>query len=297
MSTSPRVWFITGSSTGLGLELTRRALAAGDTVVATLRTPAALSSLSAAYGPDHLLVLPLDVASSPAAVSAAFDAALARFGRIDVVVSNAGVSVLGEVEGTPDDVARAMLEVNFWGAAHVLQSAVRVLRERNPPGAGGRILQVTSGVALSGYPGCGFYAASKHAIEGLTESLAGEIDPEWNIHITMVTLGGFRTSAVSTGMTKTPAHPAYTKPTLPSAMSRAAILSSLAGTEKDPAYPVRGDPVKAADALYRFSASPAPPVRLLLGNDVIGLAKHRAATLVEEAGIAVPWSADVEVDE
>ena len=85
-----------------------------------------------------------------------------QLGRIDVVVSNAGVSVLGEVEGTPDAPARNMFEVNFWGATHVLQEAVRFMREVNPPGVGGRIIQITSGVALCGYPACGFYSASKH---------------------------------------------------------------------------------------------------------------------------------------
>ena len=181
--------------------MTRRVLASGDIAVATLRTPSALAELTKQYPQDRLLVLPLDV-TEPSSIAAALKTVEQQLGRIDVVVSNAGVSVLGEVEGTPDAPARNMFEVNFWGATHVLQEAVRFMREVNPPGVGGRIIQITSGVALCGYPACGFYSASKHgesrstlgervgtysilfiAIEGLTESLAGELDSEWNIHV------------------------------------------------------------------------------------------------------------------
>ena len=158
---SPTFTAVTGSSTGIGRATTECVLANGDIAVATLRTPAALADLSAMYGPNRLLVLPLDV-TVRADIVRAFERAHEAFGRVDVVVSNAGVSVLAEVEGTADEAARAMFEVNFWGAAHVLCEAVRFMREANPPGAGGRIIQITSGTGFIGWPSCGFYSASKH---------------------------------------------------------------------------------------------------------------------------------------
>ena len=152
---------VTGSSSGIGLEMTRRALENGDIAVATLRKPEALNGLSVQYGPDRLLVLKVDVAVRQDILDA-FKKVQEVFGRLDVVVSNAGVSVLGEIEGTTDEAARAMFEVNFWGATHVLQEAVRFFRDVNERGRGGRIIQITSGTGFVGYPACGFYAASKH---------------------------------------------------------------------------------------------------------------------------------------
>ena len=152
---------VTGSSSGIGLEMTRRVLENGDIAVATLRKPEVLNDLVAQYGPDRLLVLKVDVVIHQDILDA-FRKVQEVFGRLDVVVSNAGLALLGEVEGTPDDVARAMFEVNFWGATHVMQEAVRFFREVNEPGKGGRIIQITSGTGFVGYPACGFYTAAKH---------------------------------------------------------------------------------------------------------------------------------------
>ena len=140
--------------------MTECVLASGDIAVATLRKPAALASLSSQYGPERLLALAVDV-TSRADIMAAFRAAQETFGRLDVVVSNAGVSVLGEVEGTPDDVSRSVFETNFWGAANVNREAVRFFREENPKGAGGRLLVVSSTSGLKPYSGAGYYSAGK----------------------------------------------------------------------------------------------------------------------------------------
>ncbi|KAI0631467.1 NAD-P-binding protein [Trametes polyzona] len=285
---SPRVWFITGCSSGLGLDITRCVLKKGDIAVATLRKPSALADLRAQYPADRLLILKLDV-TVRADITAAFEKTKEAFGRIDVVVSNAGYAVLGEIEGTPDDVAQAMFAVNFWGAAHVLQEAVRFMREVNPPGHGGRIIQITSGTGLVGFPACGFYSASKHAMEGLTESLAMELDPEWNIKVTAVPLGSFATNAVSTSMVKLPPHPAYTKPTLPSVINRKAILGSVAG-QGDPSYEVNGDTSKAAEALYRLSELPSPPMRLMLGKESVAIARAKTASVLAETEQYASWS-------
>ena len=141
--------------------MTRDVLAKGDIAVATLRKPEVLSDLAAQYPKERLLVLKVDVTVHQDILDA-FKQAKDIFGRVDVVVSNAGTALLSEIEGTPDDVARALFEVNFWGSTHVLQEAVRFMREENAPGTGGRIFQITSGTELVGYPACGFYSATKH---------------------------------------------------------------------------------------------------------------------------------------
>ncbi|RPD54600.1 NAD-P-binding protein [Lentinus tigrinus ALCF2SS1-7] len=289
MSTSPRVWMITGASSGLGLDTTRYVLQKGDIAVATVRKPEVLDDLKAQYA-GRLLVLKVDVTVHQDII-AAFKKVEEAFGRLDVVVSNAGVSILGEIESTTDEAAHAMFEVNFWGATHVLQESVRFMREVNQPGKGGRIIQITSGTGIVGYPACGFYSASKHAMEGLTETLAAEVDPAWNIKVSIITLGAFRTNAVATGMVKLPLHPAYANSA--SATSRKAILASL--TDKmDPAYQVNGDTAKAAGVLYRLSELPSPPVRLVL--NCVELARNKIASFSKELEDYASWSEGVKLN-
>lgn len=128
----------------------------GDTVIATLRKPEVLNELSAKYPADQLLVVKLDV-TSPAEIIDAFAEGLAHFGRIDVVYNNAGYSAVSEIEGTPDDVARGLFEVNFWGATNVAREAIRVFRDVNKP-AGGRLIQASSMVGLQPMAGLGYYS-------------------------------------------------------------------------------------------------------------------------------------------
>ena len=151
---------VTGTSSGFGLEMARVALANGERVVATLRKPEVLASFAAQYTPEQLLVLRLDV-SKPDEIKSAFAQAKAAFGRVDVVFSNAGYAVAGEAEGVPDEAARAAFEVNFWGAAHVSQEAVRFFREENAP-RGGYLIQNSASAALTTVPTFGFYSAAKH---------------------------------------------------------------------------------------------------------------------------------------
>lgn len=156
--------------------MTQHVLAHGDIAIATLRKPTplpdALAALTTSYPPARLLVLPLDVVQ-PASVSAAFAQALETFGRVDVVYNNAGYCVLGEVEGTPEEDAKRMFDVNFWGAGRVAREAVRVFREQNPAGLGleegnrgrgGRLLTASSIVGWAAAPAMGYYTASKHGM-------------------------------------------------------------------------------------------------------------------------------------
>ena len=180
MSNIPRVWFgqcpspseltfdrshvrlipVTAASAGLGRSLVELILKGGDIAVATLRTPSALNDLKQEYDENQLLLLPLDV-TNIGQIRSAFQAATDKYGRIDFVYNLAGHGLIGEVEGTPEEVARAMFEVNFWGATRISNEAVRVFREVNKP-QGGHLFVITSLVGLKPMAGTGFYAATKH---------------------------------------------------------------------------------------------------------------------------------------
>ncbi|CAL1703529.1 unnamed protein product [Somion occarium] len=181
MST-PRVWFITGTSSGFGRLTTEKVLSHGDIVVATARKPEALDDLKSQYPSSKLLVLPLDVTDYQQ-IKDAFSKAKDAFGRIDIVFNNAGRGLVGEVEGIPEEEARALFDTNFWGAMNVSREAVRFFREENKP-AGGRLLVNSSRVGIQAMPLIGFYSATKHALEGITKALAQELDPAWNIKVT-----------------------------------------------------------------------------------------------------------------
>lgn len=197
---------VTGTSTGLGRAFTEFLLDQGEIVIATARRPSTLDELVQKYSPDRLLVLKLDI-TNPEEVSTAFVQAKQAFGRIDVVVNNAGTSIaLGEVESQDEEVGRTVIETNFWGTLRVTKEAIKFFRESNPPGVGGRLLQISSYFGVVGGPGPGYYVASKFgecvkmltstcseqhvhedtlipALEGITESLAAELDPAWNIKV------------------------------------------------------------------------------------------------------------------
>ncbi len=151
---------VTGTSTGLGRAIAEVALDKGEIVVATARQPASLDDLAKRYPKDRLLVLPLDV-TKPEQIVDAFAEATRTFGRIDVVFNNAGKAHVGEFEGMEESTARDLLETNFWGAVAVTKEAVKCFRETNPPGVGGRLLQMSSSGGLVGMPACSFYCAAK----------------------------------------------------------------------------------------------------------------------------------------
>jgi NAD(P)-dependent dehydrogenase (short-subunit alcohol dehydrogenase family) len=151
---------VTGCSSGLGKHLAEAVLALGERVVATARKPKTLESIKQKYTPEQLLVLPLDVTDS-AAIDSVFGELAQQWGRLDVLVNNAGYGLMGEVEGTDDAAARAQIEVLFWGAVNMSKKAVAFFREMNPEGLGGRILQVSSIGGFIGFPGKAFYHAGK----------------------------------------------------------------------------------------------------------------------------------------
>ncbi|KAI0316849.1 hypothetical protein OF83DRAFT_1083979 [Amylostereum chailletii] len=278
-----QVWFITGASTGLGRAVTTHALLAGHRVVATLRTPSALSALQAQHDAAHLLVLPLDVTDARA-VKAAFARAVAVFGRVDVVYNNAGWTYFGEVEGEGEggeEAARTLFEVNFWGAVCVAREAVKTFREVNPRGAGGRLLQVSSLFAHEAIPVAGFYCASKAALEAITESLSKELDPEWNVKITTLVPGLFPTAIVTPTTLTLPPHPAYTSPSNASFQTRQWLAE---------AYAPSNSVEKYAACVLRVARAESPPGRLVLGMDAVERVRGALGRLGGEVEGYEGWS-------
>ncbi|KAK7457196.1 hypothetical protein VKT23_010494 [Stygiomarasmius scandens] len=288
MSSLPQVWFVTGSSSGLGREVVEHVLSSGNIAVATLRNPSVLSDLASQYDSVKLLILKLDV-TNPSEIKAAFAKVKETYGRLDVVYNNAGYASLGEIEGTPDDVARGLFEVNFWGSTNVALEAVRFFREENPT-PGGRLLQASSIVGIMPLPGIGYYTASKHALEGISGALAKELKPEWNIKITIIEIGGFVTKGQGS-IVVTPPHPAYKDG--PTTAFRAYIQGP----------PIGGDAKKAAREIYNIALnlenkfnedSKGVPLRIPLGKDAISAVGGQLDAMkndVERAGI---WSEDLE---
>ncbi|MGK5629510.1 SDR family oxidoreductase [Streptomyces sp. URMC 123] len=246
-----RVWFITGASRGLGRAFTEAALTAGDRVVGAARDISPLDELAARH-PDRLLALPLDV-TDRSAVFDAVDRTAGHFGRLDIVVNNAGALFAGMVEEFTEAQARAQMDVNFFGALWVSQAVLPRLRAQG----GGHIVQISSIGGLGGFPSTGLYSASKFALEGMSEALAAEA-ARFGVKLTIVQPGGYWTD-LYTGSTATAPEPAYD-----------ALRAELA--EQWAQGSVDSDPRLAAEALMKLVAADDPPLRLLLGSMVYDVA-------------------------
>lgn len=197
-----KVWFVTGSSKGFGRVFVEGALQRGDQVAATARNPGALADLAEQYG-ESLLPLQLDVTSRDQA-RAAVATAHEKFGRLDVVVNNAGYGLFGTVEEITEEQLRDQLETNFFGAFHVTQAALPVLRAQGS----GHIIQISTIGGVLAFPNLGAYNASKWALEALSESLAQEVAP-LGIKVTIVEPGGFDTDWSNASATFAAPLPAY----------------------------------------------------------------------------------------
>ncbi|MEU4779652.1 SDR family oxidoreductase [Micromonospora sp. NPDC023633] len=247
----PRVWFVTGASRGLGRAFTEAALAVGDRVVGAARDVSPLDDLAARH-PGRLLALRLDV-TDRAAVFDVVARAVRHFGRLDVVVNNAGALFMGMVEEFTEAEARAQLDLNFFGALWVSQAVLPQLRAQG----GGHVVQVSSIGALGGFPSTGLYSASKFALEGMSEALAAEA-ARFGVKVTIVQPGGYWTD-LYTSCTATTPDPAYDP--LREELARQWAEGS-----------VDSEPRLAAEALLKLVASDEPPLRLLLGSMVYDLA-------------------------
>ena len=262
-----RIWFITGASRGFGRSFTQAALAAGDRVAATARDTASLDDLVSAHG-DAILAIQLDVTDRDAAF-AAVRQAHEHFGRLDVVVNNAGYGVSATIEELTEEQARRQIEVNLFGALWVTQAALPILREQES----GWIVQVSSIGGLAAFPLTGIYHASKWALEGFSETLRQEVEP-FGIRVLMVEPSGFRTDWAGSSMDRTEPIAAYEE------IEAISARRTAQREENNGRQP--GNPELAAQALLQTLDRDDPPFRLLLGNVAYDVAIDRYESRLKE---------------
>ena len=259
-----RVWFITGSSRGLGRSLTTAVLAKGDLVAATARNPAQLNDLVAQYG-DNIFPVQLDVTDYKQVYKAVEDT-IARFGRIDVLVNNAGFGILGAAEAFTDEQVRSQFETNLYAPVEITRAVLPYMRKQRS----GRILQVSSIGGRITSIGLSIYQSAKWGLSGFSEALAKEVAP-LGIKVTSVEPGGFRTDWGGDSMSYAPQVEGYES----TVDSRSEIF-------KNNKFIPKGNPGKAAKVLVELADHPEPPVHLVLGSDATSLLKQADAIRREE---------------
>jgi NAD(P)-dependent dehydrogenase (short-subunit alcohol dehydrogenase family) len=259
-----QVFFLTGSSRGLGRKIAEAVLAAGHQLVATARQPGSLSDLAERYG-DQILPVALDV-TDPAAAQAAVAEGVAAFGRIDVVVNNAGYANLAAIEDITAEDFREQLDANLLGVVNVTKAALPVLRAQGS----GRILQVSSIGGRLATPGLAAYQTAKWAVGGFSEVLAREVAP-LGIKVTVLEPGGMQTDWAGSSMRVTPVSEPY-EPTV-GAMAR---LHDGIGSGA-----ALGDPAKVAQVVLEVAAMDEPPLRLILGSEAYAYATAAAKARAE----------------
>jgi NAD(P)-dependent dehydrogenase (short-subunit alcohol dehydrogenase family) len=243
------VFFVTGASRGLGRKIVEAALSAGHRVVATARQPEDLDDLKVMYG-DQVDVEQLDV-TDPAQAETAISNGIAAFGRIDVVVNNAGQGDRVSLEDTSLEDFRRQIDTNFLGTVYVTKAAIPVLRKQG----GGRIIQISSLGGRMGSPGMTAYQSAKWAVGGFSEALAAEVSP-LGIHVTVVEPGGMRTDWAGASMSS----PTPSDPYLSTVGASAGAMEGFEAT-------ANGDPKKVADLVLIVAELDDPPLRILAGSD------------------------------
>jgi NAD(P)-dependent dehydrogenase (short-subunit alcohol dehydrogenase family) len=255
-----KVWFITGTSKGFGRAWAEAALGRGDRVAATARDVKTLGPLVERYG-DKVAALTLDV-TDKGAVDAAIKAAHERFGRLDVIVNNAGYGLFGAVEEVSEAEARAQIETNLFGALWVTQAALPILRAQGS----GHILQVSSIGGVNAFPTIGLYHASKWALEGFSQSLAAEV-AGFGIKVTIIEPGGFATD--------------WGGPSAQRATPLAAYDGARAAIAKFRGNNVPGDPDATGPAVLKLVDATDPPLRVFFGSGGLPMTKTEYAKRIE----------------
>ena len=242
------VWFITGCSTGFGRELAKLVIGRGWRAVVTARDRAKVADL-AQGADDRVLALSLDVTEADQ-IAESVRAAQDRFGRVDVLVNNAGYGYQSSIEEGEEDKIRAQFDANVFGLFALTRAVLPVMRAQRA----GHILNVTSVAGFVGFPASGYYAATKHAVEGFSDSLAAEAGP-LGIRVTCIAPGPFRTDWAGRSLIQTPnAIPDYAE----TAGARLKATAEKSGTQA-------GDPVRAGEAMIRVTEMESPPRHLVLG--------------------------------
>jgi NAD(P)-dependent dehydrogenase (short-subunit alcohol dehydrogenase family) len=263
MSTnSNKTWFITGTSSGFGRAFAEHALAKGYNVVATARNITKLESL-VAYAPERVLAISLDV-NKPWDAEAAISAAISRFGRIDVLINNAGYGVVGALEETSDEELRSVMETNFFGAVAVTRAALPAHRAQGY----GAIVNISSMGGQLSFGGFSAYSASKFALEGASEALAQEMAP-FGVKVLIVEPGAFRTEFAGQAMRQLPIIDAYQ-----------GVVGGTRSFAREMHETQQGDPRKAAIAIEMALESANTPLRLALGGDAVDSIRSHAEGLL-----------------
>lgn len=253
-----RTWLITGSTSGFGNILCKQLLARGERVVATSRNPESLSQLnSLTKNPDQLLILKLDVTKKSEIQNAATEA-VEKFGRIDILINNAGYGAIGALEEVSDEEIRKNFETNVFGLFEVTRAVLPTMRAQKS----GHIINLSSVAGMVAKPGAGVYAATKFAIEGMSEALAGELSHH-NIKITLIEPGGFRTNFAGSALKVAPPMKDYD-----AALEKTRELYRTIDGHQP------GDPEKAVKVMIDLVDHPNPPFRLPMG--AIALASIRS---------------------
>lgn len=273
-----KVWFITGASRGFGLEIARAALAAGDRVIATVRSNPTQLAATLHNHPD-LFVAPLDVTQEDQ-VQAAVQQGIARFGRIDVLVNNAGYGMVGAIEEATDAEVRKQYDTNVFGLLNVTRAVLPYLRQQKS----GRIVNLSSLFGYDAVPGWGLYGSTKFAVEGLSKGLAIELAP-LGIHVTVVAPGLFTTDFLSAD--------SYVAAKTMIDDYQATVGSMRNGVDmlhrNQP-----GDPKKFAQVILQLANTDRPPLHLPVGKDAIAMYQNHAAKMAQdiEAWLPVATSTD-----
>ncbi|MDX0855659.1 short-chain dehydrogenase/reductase [Sinorhizobium medicae] len=256
---NPKVWLVTGCSTGFGRYIAEHLLEAGEKVVVTARQTDNIADLEQS---GNALILPLDVTDREQC-QLAVEAAVARFGRVDVLINNAGIGFFGAIEETDEEDARRLFDVNFFGTANAIHAVLPHMRARRS----GTIVNMTSIGGLVGYTGVGYYCATKFAVEGLSDTLRAEVEP-LGINVMTVEPSAFRTEWAGSSDEVCAAIDDYDST---AGEARRAYHASV-GKQA-------GDPARAAKAIREAVLAPEPPHHLLLGNDAADAALKKADAL------------------
>jgi len=261
-----KVWFVTGAGSGIGAATARAALKAGDRVVATGRNLDKVRNALRDVAGDSLAFVQLDV-TSEAQAKAAVEAAIKAYGRIDVLVNNAGYSLLGNLEELSASEIEQLISTNFYGVMHVMRAALPVMRKQRS----GRIINVSSLAGIVGFKHCGAYSAAKFAVEGLSAAVAQEVEP-FGIRIVAVEPGFFRTDLLNGNNAK------YARSSIADYAAEGTAENMWSGYHGAQ----QGDPAKLGDVLVKIAGMDNPPKQFVAGSDALAMVKPALEARLEE---------------